>query len=125
MKTLLLDVNEQCIKFVDVKDSLEEFYELLNCDVIDITKRNIGGVVFDVMCDDEGLLKEGAIVSAFDSNGTPALVGNLMFFHTNPYGNLVGISDEECQHLIGCSETYLDMAHLWVCPAITRCDYAY
>lgn len=123
MKTILLDVNDESVKFVDVADDLDEFYRLLDCDTIDITSRNINGIEFDVMCDDEGLLKEGAIVSAFDSNGTPVLVGNLMFFHTNPYGNLVGISDEECQHLLGCLEEYLDMQTFSIHPAITKCDY--
>ena len=125
MKTILVDVNEQCMKPVDVADKLDEFYQLLNCDTIDITERNIGGQQFSVMCDDEGLLKDGARVSALNSGGEPALVGNLMFFHTDPNGNLVGLSEDECRHIIACSETYIDLDHFAIYPIVTKCDYAY
>jgi len=125
MKTILVDVHEQCMRPVDVADKLDEFYRLLRCDTIDITERNIGGKQFSVMCDDEGLLKNGAIVSAVDSNGEPVLVGNLLFFHTDPNGNLLGISDDECQHLLACSATYLNLDQFGIYPVITKCDYAY
>ena len=123
MKTILIDVHEQCMKPVDVADKLSEFYRLLRCDTIDITERKIGGKQFSVMCDDEGLLKDGARVSAFDSDGSAALVGNLMFFHTDPNGNLLGLSEDECRHLIACSEMYLNLDQFGVYPVITKCDY--
>ena len=125
MKTILVDVYDKSIQPVDVADKLEDFYRLLRCDTIDITERNIGGKQFSVMCDDEGLLKDEAIVSAFDSNNNAALVGNLMFFHTDPNGNLVGISEDECRHLLACSETYVNVVRPGIYPAITKCDYAY
>ena len=90
MKTILVDVYDKSIQPVDVADKLEDFYRLLRCDTIDITERNIGGKQFSVMCDDEGLLKDEAIVSAFDSNNNAALVGNLMFFHSENHPSLRG-----------------------------------
>lgn len=125
MKTILVDVYEHCVKPVDVPDKLDAFYKQLHCDTIDITERNIGGKQFSVMCDDEGLLKEEVIVSAFDSSFEPVLVGNLMFFHTDPNGHLVGLADDECQHLISCVEEYVDFERFSVYPVMTKCDYTY
>lgn len=125
MKTILIDVQNGCMIPVDVPDKLEVFYEQLNCDTIDITERNIGGKQFSVMCDDEGLLKDGAIVSAVNSNGEPVLVGNLMFFHTDRNGNLVGLADDECQHLLSCVEMCINLENLSISPVVTKCDYVY
>lgn len=98
MKTLLLDAENREISVIDVEDDLDAFYEKLNCRCIDIPVRSIGGRYFDVMCDDEGLLKEDPVVSAIGSNGV-MLVGNLMFFHHDDEGNLVELSDEDISHI--------------------------
>lgn len=125
MKTILLDVYDQSIKPVDVNDKLSEFYRLLRCSTIDITLRDIGGKVFDVMCDDEGLLTDNPIVSAFDSDGRMALVGNLLFFHTDGEGNLVGLTDSECAYLLDCVAWHIDMETGDIIPVLTKCDLAF
>lgn len=125
MQTILIDIENGSIKPVDVPDSLDAFYELLNCRTIDITQRKIKGKVFDVMCDDEGLLKDYCLVSAYDSSGRVALVGNLMFFHTDRDGNLVGISDDECVHILSCIETAIDVDTGFCIPVLTQCDFNY
>lgn len=125
MKTILVDVYDRSVKPVDVEDKLSEFYRLLRCGTIDITQREIGGKVFDVMCDDEGLLTDNPIVSAFDSDGRMALVGNLMFFHTDGEGNLVGLTDNESAHLLACAEWHINLEDGSITPVMTRCDFAY
>ena len=125
MQTILVDIENGSIKPVDVPDSLDAFYELLHCRAIDITQRKIKGKRFDVMCDDEGGLKDRPLVSAYSSRGRVALVGNLMFFHTDRDGNLVGISDDECVHILSCVETAIDLDSGSCVPVVTQCDPAY
>lgn len=93
MVGILVDVYEDTIRKAYLEDELEEFYKLLQCDCIDIVVREVDGVSYDIVCDDEGLLKSGFIVSAVDEEGEPQLVGNLLFLHHDEEGNLTGIQD--------------------------------
>ena len=46
---------------VQIEPNLENYYKLLDCKTIDITTRYIGGKPYDIIVDDEGLLKENNI----------------------------------------------------------------
>lgn len=86
---------DNCIEPVEVTGELQEYYDLIGCDYIDIVTRKIGDTYFDIICDDEGLLKDNPRITAVDTEGNPMLVGNLIFSHTNEEGETVGITDEE------------------------------
>lgn len=62
----------------DIEKSLDSYYKEIGCDMIDIVSRKIGGIWYDIIVDDEGLLKADPIVTAVEPNGSPALVGNLI-----------------------------------------------
>ena len=81
----LVDLNtgKACAKTVD--HTLESFYKILDCDTIDVVHRNIGGKRFNIICDDEALLKSPRHTSAVDPMFEPMLFGNLF---------VVGLSDE-------------------------------
>ena len=57
LRMLLIDVWNSNAQFVEIKDDLDDFYRLLNCDTIDIVQRSIGGVVYEIICDDNGLFR--------------------------------------------------------------------
>jgi len=99
MKTLVLDVDKEDFFVTDIEPELSEYYRLLNCDLIDIVARCIGGKWFDIICDDEGLLTQRKL-SAVNKKYEPMLVGNLMFVHHDDEGNTVGIDDEEILHIM-------------------------
>lgn len=40
-----------------IENSLDGYYKALDCDIIDITMRTVGNKRYDIICDDEGLLK--------------------------------------------------------------------
>ena len=97
MRMLLIDVADPKVKIVDAS-TLEEYYRLLNCDTIDITIRKIAGEYFDIICDDEGLLKECPILSAiYEKSRKPALVGNLLITGGSCDGELLPITKEQYQ----------------------------
>ena len=63
--------------------------------LIDITRRKVGGKYFDIIVDDEGLFAEKPTVSAIDSNGDPALVGNLLFCNHDGQGGETSLSETD------------------------------
>jgi len=77
------------IKGMDVTEvqanDLEDYYRLMEVDIIDIVAREINGKYYDIICDDEGLLKEKPIPTVFDTNKQPMLCGNII---------IAGLADE-------------------------------
>ena len=100
IKGFLVDVKNRTAKEIDFEPSLSKYYELLGCDTIDIVTRSVGGKVFDVICDDEGLMCENPVISAVDTKMEPMLVGSLLFVHHDSAGNTTGVTGEECTHLL-------------------------
>ena len=102
MRAYLLDVENKTRNAVEIDDTrhLEEYYKYLNCSIVDITSRKIGGKWFDIIADDEGLYKENPIVSALTSENEPALVGNLLFCnYDTETGEETSLTDEDIAHL--------------------------
>lgn len=93
-------LNENGGNVIDIENDLDTFYDLINCDCIDIVERKCGDTYFNIICDDEGLLKDDPRVSAVDKANVPMLVGNLIFIHTDEDGNTIGITDEDAAVLI-------------------------
>ena len=91
-------LNEKATEYIDIEDDLKVFYKMLNCSQITIPTFKVDGKEFDVICDDEGLLKQRN-VSAVDKDGSPMLVGNLIFAHHDDEGDLTSITDEEAELL--------------------------
>lgn len=87
-------INEKAVQFIDIEDILETYYEMIDCDFIDITMRKIGGRYFDVIVDDEGLLK-GRMVQAYSADHEPMLAGSMIICHNDGEGGLVGITEED------------------------------
>ena len=69
---------------IEVETSLKEYYRLIGCDCITIVTREVNGHPFDIVLDDEGLLKPNrtsAVSVEADVFGTQErLVGNLLIF---------------------------------------------
>lgn len=84
-KMLLIDVKNDDVRVVHA-DGLDDYYKLLDCSCVDIVTRRIGNKLYDIICDDEGLLVENPIVSAVDRDNQPMLVGNLL---------IAGLADED------------------------------
>lgn len=103
MKSLFFNVKGNEFEIIEtMKPDLQLFYKKIECNCIDIAVRRINGRPFNIVLDDEGLLKEDPIVSAIDGNGNPMFVGNLMFFggETTEDGELVGLTDAEIDHIL-------------------------
>ena len=87
IKGILVDVKSNIIDVCEIEKSLESYYKILNCKLIDIVSMKIGNRYFDIICDDEGLMKEDITLSAIYDDFTPALVGNLLVVRHDGKGN--------------------------------------
>lgn len=54
-------------------NGLDDYYREIGCDCIDIAVVSVHGTPFNVIVDDEGLLKGNVIASVFDGKGYPML----------------------------------------------------
>ncbi len=99
MRGLLLNVMESKVEIVQA-NSLKDYYRLIDCSTIDIVKRKIAGKYYEIICDDEGLLKENPKISAIDDMGQPMLVGNLIIAgEANEDGNLTDLLDTDIVYI--------------------------
>lgn len=85
---------------VTINNSLESLYELLKVDLIDIVEVNIQGTSYDIVLDDEGVLKENPIISAISLDCKIQYVGNLFICHHDRYGNLTSLKEDELQTVV-------------------------
>ena len=89
---------------------LETYRDLIGCDWIDIARRNIGDKEYDIVVDDEGLLKENPIVSAFSGTKDPVLVGTMVICGTaDSEGVLTGLSEEDLENIKKHKSYYLQI----------------
>lgn len=86
------------IDFVEIDDKLETYYHLIKCDTIDITQ--VLGC--DVICDDEGLLKDNPRMTYALLQGRQikrSLVGVLVFAGHDDEGNTISLDDYQIKTL--------------------------
>ena len=94
-----LTINAGRVQFKDVEDRLEVLRSEINCDLIDITSRKINGKYYDIVCDDEGFLKDAPIITAVTQDGRPQLVGGLVIVNYDGEGGLAGLDPEDVLRL--------------------------
>lgn len=103
MRMLYLDVVNGEVKTVDVEPKISVYYDMLNCDCIEMPERRIGvrsKKYFTIICDESGLLKDRPIPSAIDNYGNVMLVGNLLFCNVNwETGEETELTQEEAEYI--------------------------
>lgn len=87
-------IKEDKVEIVEVENSLIELYKLLDCDLIQVVERKIGEKVYDIICDEEGLMKPN-FQSAICSNYTENLYGNILIVNHDDEGNFTSLSHDE------------------------------
>lgn len=102
IKVIFLDVeNGKGPEVIEIKDELDSYLQTLRIDTIDIIRRNIAGVSYQIVCDDEGLLKENPTLSAVDVNSVGQLVGNLIITGlSDGEGNLTGLNKNDVDRIM-------------------------
>lgn len=124
LMSIFVDVEKETAKRIDIIDDLDTFYELLNCNTIDIVSRRIGSKRFDIICDDEGLLKGAPKISAIDNLGSPQLVGNLLIVGTpDEEGDLTSLTEEDANYILSRVQHMCTRLYPEGYPMLTQVEY--
>lgn len=94
-------------------DTLDDIYKAINARCFDIASRQIGtksDKIYDIYCDDEGLLKENAYLAAF---GSPEnlLVGDILIAKHDSQGEMIDLTTEDIDYIGKHVYRYEDQAH--------------
>lgn len=100
LRCVLIDP-ERGAEAVEIERSLGAYCKAIGCDLIDITCRTIGDTGYDIIVDDEGLLKGTPMVSAAYRSGEFALVGRLIVCMHDEDGNEVSLTDGQIKEVLG------------------------
>jgi len=101
MKALWIDRETNMAKVVETDGKLDSLYKMCHCDCIEIVVRKVGGIPFNIVCDDEGLLKGDVMYTAFYSDGTPEIAGSICVFSCDDeWGDLAGLKSNELEVLM-------------------------
>lgn len=119
---LLLDVENNELKELEC-EGLDDYYKALNCDCIDIVSRSVGKKYFDLIIDDEGLLKQNPIISAINNIGNPMLVGNIIFAKHDSEGNTIDLEEREIKHIKKYIQRMYTINHPEGYKMLTNCEY--
>lgn len=98
LRVLVMDAEKQELVVREIEDDLDEFYRIIgnDCRSIDIPSRKVGSKYFDIIVDDEGLLKSNPICTGIDAKtGDCMLFGTLIFTNTDDEGRTVSLTDED------------------------------
>ena len=122
-KALFLDSVNKETKVVDV-NTLEDYYQLIGCRCIDIVTRKIGRKVYDIICDDEGLLKDDPFISAIDDFGRVMLVGSLIICGlADSEGELTALTTKDVNYIKKRIQPMFTRQHMEGLLMLTNCNY--
>lgn len=117
IKGYLLDPILRLYKPLEVEDSIYTYYELLHCSLIDITGIQIAGKRYQVICDDEGLLRENPLPTIYRPDGT--LVGACFVTGlADCEGNLTSLTDDDVANIARHLVTRPDLKKLYGIEAL-------
>ena len=127
IKGVLIDIENDKADVVEFEGKLQNYYDMLHCDTIDIVSREIGHGRsrrrFDIVCDDEGLFSQDAKISAIDNLGRTMLVGSLLVVNRNEKGETASLTDEECEFVLDKVQKMYTRRHPEGYLMLTQCEY--
>lgn len=108
---MLVDTEKGTFEPVTIPNKLENLYGTLKCETIDIISRRFRGIPYDIVCDDEGLLKpekqkKPAIVTRHDGKVCEVIVGNVLITNHDLEGNLSSLTDSDIYTLMTCGVVF-------------------
>lgn len=108
-----------------IKDDLQTYYDLIECNAINIVRRKIGKRYFRIVCDDEGALMDCAKISAISNLGEVRLVGNLIICAGDVTENedLIGLTDDQAEYVKQHIIFLYTRQHPKGYHILTQCEY--
>lgn len=91
-------------------DTLDDIYEAIDARCFDIATRQIGSnptKIYDIYCDDEGLLKDNAYLAAY-GNEDCLIVGDILIAKHDKHGEMVDLTNEDIDYISCHIHTWVD-----------------
>lgn len=82
-------------------DTLDDICKAINASCFDIATRQVGSdlsKIYDIYCDDEGLLKDNAYLAAY-GNEDCLIVGDILIANHDKYGEMVDLTNEDIDYI--------------------------
>ena len=96
-----LYVGEKGYGKISLHGSLDDYYRLLECDIIEAPEFQIDDEIVTVICDEEGLFKENPTVRIWNSKNKPLVVGNIFLCKANHRtGKFKSLEDKTIENII-------------------------
>ena len=103
---------ESHIRDIDDADKLGGYYRYLDCQCIDMVAIDVDGHPYDVVCDDEALLRHPLVPSLYISE-EQVLFGNLAFVKIDEEGDSVGLDREDMIRLLDFIDRQKESLYRW------------
>ena len=110
---------ETHIRNINDADKLNEYYRYLDCRCIDMATIDVDGHAYDVVCDDEALLRYPLVPSLYISE-EQVFFGNLAFVKIDEEGASVGLDREDMIRILDYIERQKEKLYLWTELQIKR-----
>ena len=127
IKGVLLDIENNDAKVVEFEPRLQQYYNLLHCERIEIVPRTIGynrsHRRFDIVCDEEKAYREDNKISAIDNLGRVMLVGSLLVVNRAENGETASLTDRECEFVLSKIQKMYTRNHPEGYLMLTQCEY--
>ena len=79
----IINAKDMTYKKTTIDDNVQTFYDIINTDSISVLGRYINGKLTQIICDEEGKLKQHQYISAISKENNETLVGNLIIKSTD------------------------------------------
>ena len=103
---------ESHIRDIDDADKLGGYYRYLGCQCIDMVAIDVDGHAYDVVCDDEALLRHPLVPSLYISE-EQVFFGNLAFVKIDEEGGSVGLDREDMIRLLDFIDRQKESLYRW------------
>lgn len=110
---------ESHIRNIDDADKLNEYYRYLDCHCIDMATIDVDGHAYDVICDDEALLRQPHVPSLYISE-EQVFFGNLAFVKNDEDGSSVGLDREDMIRLLDFIDRQQSSLYRWTGEQIKK-----
>ena len=123
----MLDIENNDAKVVEFEPCLQQYYNLLHCERIEVVPRTIGynrsHRRFNIVCDEEGSYKEDNKISAIDNIGKVMFVGSLLVVNRAENGETDSLTDSECEFVLSKIQKMYTRNHPEGYLMLTQCEY--
>lgn len=108
-------------RFMRMRDELNAYYMLLGCDLIEMPCRTIGGLAYNIICDEGGKLKDDKIPTVFGVDGKPMIYGSVFLCLVDDEGECQSLTHAHCVNIM--DHLYAGISPEGVRMVITGVDY--